>query len=159
MITPVACRAHARRKLQDIFKADGMSIATEGLQRIGELCEIERTSIAESPEIRRRARKHSLYEALEFFFSADDILGRASARSPLAEALRYSVKLKDQLLAYTDDAGLRSTPSQLRMRCAAFVSAAKTGCLPAPIAASSGLPPCIQYSRQQSSMASTRRLS
>lgn len=34
------------------------------------------------------------------------MLARASARSPLAEALRYAVKLKPQLLAYTGDGRL-----------------------------------------------------
>lgn len=34
---------------------------------------------------------------------ADDIYSLATARSPLAEALRYSVKLNEQLPAYTED--------------------------------------------------------
>lgn len=118
VIAPVACWAHARRKLHDVLKADSTSIAAEGLQRIGELYEIERTIAAEPPEIRRRARKLSRYKALEFFAWADGILGRASARSPLAEALRYSVKLKDQLLAYTEDGRLEidNNPAENALR-------------------------------------------
>lgn len=43
---------------------------------------------------------------LDFFAWADEVLARASARSPLAEALRYAVKLKSALLAYTEDGRL-----------------------------------------------------
>ncbi|SCW86328.1 IS66 C-terminal element [Sphingobium faniae] len=63
------------------------------MRRIGELYEIERGIAAEPPDIRRNARKASRFKALEFFAWADDVLARASARSPLAETLRYAVKL------------------------------------------------------------------
>lgn len=106
MIRPVACWAHARRKIHDVFKADPGSIAAEGLRMIGALYEIERIITADPPDVRRTARKRSRHKALEFFAWADDILARASARSPLAEALRYAVKLKPQLLAYTEDGRL-----------------------------------------------------
>lgn len=118
VIVPVACWAHARRKLHDVLKADSTSIAAEGLKRIGELYEIERTIAAEPTETRHRARKLSRYKAQEFFAWADDILGRASARSPLAEALRYAVKLKDQLLVYTEDGRLEidNNPAENALR-------------------------------------------
>lgn len=118
IIAPVACWAHARRKLHDVLKADGTSAAAEGLRRIGELYEIERTISAEPPEVRCRARKLSRYKALEFFTWADDILARASARSPLAEALRYAVKLKNQLLTYTEDGRLEidNNPAENALR-------------------------------------------
>ncbi|MBJ7498144.1 MAG: IS66 family transposase [Sphingopyxis sp.] len=106
VITPVACWAHARRKLHDVFKADQGSVAAEGLRMIGALYDIERTITADPPDVRRRARKRSRLKALEFFAWADGVLARASARSPLAEALRYAVKLKTQLLAYTEDGRL-----------------------------------------------------
>jgi transposase len=105
-ISPVACWAHVRRKLYDVFKADNTSAAAVAIEKIKELYEIERTIDAEPPEIRRRARKLSKLKILDFFVWADDILARASARSPLAEALRYAVKLKPQLLAYTEDGRL-----------------------------------------------------
>lgn len=105
-ITPVACWAHARRKLHEVFTADPSSAASEGLRIIRELYEVER-GIAQDPhEDRRRARKLSRIRALDFFAWADDMLARASARSPLAEALRYAVKLKPALLAYTEDGRL-----------------------------------------------------
>ncbi len=106
IISPVACWAHVRRKLYDVFKADNNMNAAMAVGKIKELYEIERTIDAEPPEIRRRARKLAKLKILDFFAWADDILARTSARSSLAEALRYAVKLKPQLLAYTDDGRL-----------------------------------------------------
>jgi len=40
-ITPVACWAHARRKLHDVFQADPSSVAAQGLRMIRDLYEIE----------------------------------------------------------------------------------------------------------------------
>lgn len=106
VIAPVACWAHVRRKFYDVFKADNTSAAAVAVEKIKELYEIERSIDAEPAEIRRRARKMSRLKILDFFVWADDILIRASARSPLAEALRYAVKLRPQLLVYTEDGRL-----------------------------------------------------
>ncbi len=106
IIVPVACWAHVRRKLYDVFKADNTSAAAVAIEKIKGLYEIERSIDAEPAEIRRRTRKLSKLKIFDFFVWADDILARASARSPLAEALRYAVKLKPQLLAYTEDGRL-----------------------------------------------------
>ncbi len=105
-ITPVACWAHARRKLHDVYQADPNSVATEGLRMIRDLYEVER-GIAQGPhDDRRKARKQSKLTALDFFAWADNVLGQVSARTPLAEALRYAVRLKPALLAYTGDGRL-----------------------------------------------------
>ncbi len=57
-------------------------------------------------------------KALDFFAWAEDVLSKASARSPLAEALRYAVKLKPALLAYTDDGKLEidNNPAENALR-------------------------------------------
>lgn len=117
-ITPVACWEHARRKLHDVLKAEANSIAAQRLRQIGELYEIGRTIAAEPPEIRRRSRKASRFKVLEFFAWAEDVLSKASARSPLAEALRYAVKLKPQLLGYTEDGRLEidNNPAENALR-------------------------------------------
>ena len=106
LITPVACWAHARRKLHDVYKADPHSVAAEGLKIIGELYDVERGITCDPPDDRRKVRKLSKLRALDFFAWADGVLGKISARSPLAEALRYGVKLKPQLLTYTEDGRL-----------------------------------------------------
>ena len=103
-ITPVACWAHARRKLHEVHKADEASAASEGLRLIQALYEVERGITRDPYEDRRRARKLSRLRALEFFAWADDVLAKASARSPLAEALRYAVKLG--IRRYLDQIGL-----------------------------------------------------
>jgi transposase len=105
-ITPVACWAHARRKLHDVLVADRGSAARKGLAMIAQLYEIERLVGGEPPMERLRQRSASQLIALDFFAWADSVLGQASARSPLAEALRYAVKLKSALLAYTQDGRL-----------------------------------------------------
>ncbi len=106
LITPVACWAHARRKLHDVYKADPHSVAAEGLKLIRALYDVERGIACDSADDRRKARKLSRLRVLDFFAWADGVLAQISARSPLAEALRYAVKLKPQLLAYTEDGRL-----------------------------------------------------
>ena len=106
VITPVACWAHARRKLHDVLVADRSSAARKGLGLIGQLYEIERSIEQEPPQERLRQRAASRLIALDFFAWADGVLAKASARSPLAEALRYAIKLKPALLAYTQDGRL-----------------------------------------------------
>ena len=105
-ITPVACWAHARRKLHDVFQADPSSVAAEGLRKIRDLYEVERGIVQDPHDDRRKARKLSKLTALDFFAWADNVLGQVSARTPLAEALRYAVRLKPALLAYTGDGRL-----------------------------------------------------
>ncbi|MFV0622672.1 IS66 family transposase [Sphingomonas sp. ac-8] len=105
-ITPVACWAHARRKLHDVFQADPSSVAAEGLRMIRDLYEVERGIVQDPHDDRRKARKLSKLTALDFFAWADNVLGQVSARTPLAEALRYAVRLKPALLAYTGDGRL-----------------------------------------------------
>jgi len=79
---------------------------------------VERQILREPADFRRKARKLSKLKALDFFAWADEVLSRASARSPLAEALRYAVKLKPQLLAYTEDGRLEidNNPAENALR-------------------------------------------
>lgn len=110
--------AHARRKINDVYKADPHSAAGKGLLMIRDLYEIERQISGEPTDIRCKARKLSKLKAMDFFAWADDVLSKASARSPLAEALRYAVKLKPQLLAYTQDGRLEidNNPAENALR-------------------------------------------
>jgi transposase len=105
-ITPVACWAHARRKLHEVHQADPASVAIEGLRIIGDLYDVERRITSAPHTERRQARKLSRLRALDFFAWADGVLARVSARAPLAEALRYAVRLKPALLAYTENGRL-----------------------------------------------------
>jgi transposase len=60
--------------------------------------------------------------ALDFFAWADGVLAKVSARTPLAEALRYAVKLKPALLAYTTDGRLEidNNPAENALRAIAL---------------------------------------
>ena len=66
-ITPVACWAHARRKLHDVYQADARSVATEGWRMISDLYEVERGIVQDPHDDRRKARKLSKLTALDFF--------------------------------------------------------------------------------------------
>lgn len=105
-ITPVACWAHARRKLEEVHKAAPNVMTAQGLKLIQLLYDVERDIAPEPASERRKARKLSKLRALDFFAWADDVLSKISARSALAEALRYAIKLKPQLLIYTEDGRL-----------------------------------------------------
>jgi len=73
---------------------------------IGDLYEVERRITRDPHDDRRKARKYSKLKALDFFKWADGVLAQVSARSPLAEALRYAVRLKSALLTYTENGRL-----------------------------------------------------
>lgn len=73
---------------------------------IGDLYEVERRITRDPHDDRRKARKYSKLKALHFFHWADGVLAQVSARSPLAEALRYAVRLKPALLTYTENGRL-----------------------------------------------------
>jgi len=73
---------------------------------IRSLYEVERSIMRDPHDDRRKARKLSKLTALDFFAWADDVLSHVSARTPLAEALRYAFRLKPALLAYTENGRL-----------------------------------------------------
>jgi hypothetical protein len=94
---------------------------------IGELYDVERQIVREPADFRRKARKLSKLKALDFFAWADDVLSKASARSPLAEALRYAVKLKRNCSPTPTTAGWRSITTRRRMPCGESASAGRIG--------------------------------
>lgn len=87
-------------------EGDPHSVAAKGLKLIRALYDVERGIACDPADDRRKARKLSRLRAMDFFTWAEGVLSQVSARSPLAEALRYAVKLKPQLLAYTEDGRL-----------------------------------------------------
>ena len=68
-ILEAACWAHVRRKLYDIQVATGSAIATEAVQRIGALYDIEREIRGKPPELRcqvRQTRARPLIEEMQY---------------------------------------------------------------------------------------------
>lgn len=101
------CWAHCRRRFYEIHQATGSPLAEEALRRIGELYRIEAEIRGRPAEERRAARQeHSwpLVAALHGWLAAQ--LEQVSARSSLAEALRYALRHWSGLVLFLDDGRL-----------------------------------------------------
>ncbi len=82
-------------------------MATKALEHIGDLFAIEREIRGRSPDERlgvRQARSVPILEALRRLL--DDALARGSAKSKLADAIRYSTTRWEALTRYTTDGRL-----------------------------------------------------
>ena len=87
------CWAHVRRKFFDFHHATGSPIAAEALRRIAELYQIEARIRGRPSDQRvriRQAESRPLVEALKKWLEGE--LGRVSAKSTLAEAIRYALR-------------------------------------------------------------------
>jgi transposase len=101
------CWAHCRRRFYEIHQATGSSLAAEALRRIGELYRIEaeiRGRPAEERRAVRQERSRPLVDALHGWLGTQ--LEQVSARSNLAEALRYALRHWDGLVRFLDDGRL-----------------------------------------------------
>ena len=101
------CWAHCRRRFYEIHQATGSPLAEEALRRIGELYRVEaeiRGHPAEERRAARQDRSKPAVESLHGWLGAQ--LARVSARSTLAEALRYALRHWDGLVLFLDDGRL-----------------------------------------------------
>jgi transposase len=101
------CWAHCRRRFYEIHQATGSPLAEEALRRIGELYRIEaeiRGRPAEERRAARQERSKPVVAALHAWLGAQ--LGRVSARSSLAEAIRYALRHWEGLVLFLDDGRL-----------------------------------------------------
>lgn len=109
-VQEVACWAHARRPWWELFKSTGRdpnSLAGQALQRIRALYEIEDDIRGQAPELRkaqRQARAGPLLEQMRQWL--EGLLGRVSAKSDIAEAVRYSLVRWKALTRYVYDGRL-----------------------------------------------------
>ena len=106
-ITQVACMAHARRKIFEVFEANKSPIAEEALRRIQELYVIEAEINGRSADQRRAERqKHSkpLLDALHDWLREQR--RRLSGKAPLGKAFQYAVSRWDALTRYVEDGRL-----------------------------------------------------
>jgi transposase len=98
------CWAHARRKLIEITRTGPAPIAEEGLALIRDLYAIEADIRGSDPANRLAARQERTVPILA---RLDDWLrhyrARASAKSPLGEALAYIAKYRDGLGRFLTD--------------------------------------------------------
>jgi transposase len=107
-ITEVACWAHCRRKIFDVWDATKSPVAKEALDRIAAIYVIEDKArfapVAERVEHRKETAP--LIEA--FFTWAKATEARLSAKSALAEAFRYTIKRREALTRFVTDGRLEA---------------------------------------------------
>jgi hypothetical protein len=109
-VQEVACWAHARRPWWELFldsKRAPDSLAAEALRRIRTLYDIEDEIRGQPPEVRRaqrQARAGPLLTALRKWLQ--ELLPRVSAKSEIAQAIRYSLARWKALTRYVDDGRL-----------------------------------------------------
>ncbi len=103
-ITLAFCWAHLRRKFFDIAKGGSAPIASEALERIAVLYAIEETIRGRSADERRAERQEKskpLVLALKTWLEQQ--LARVSAKSVIAEAIRYGLNHWDGLVRFLED--------------------------------------------------------
>lgn len=89
-VTEAACWAHARRKFFDEHKTKQSPLATEALQRIAALYQIEATIRGEAPDVRlavRRAKSTPLFAEMKDWLEKTS--ARISGKSDLVGAIHY----------------------------------------------------------------------
>ncbi len=108
-ITEVACWAHCRRKFFDIWEATKSPVAKAArLDRIAAFYVIE-AKARFAPIGERLAHRAETQPLLASFFGwADQTVVKLSAKSALAEALRYTTKRRDALSRFAADGRLEA---------------------------------------------------
>jgi transposase len=113
------CWSHARRKFFELAKGGSAPIATEALTRIGQLYAIESDIAGQDPAARlavRRKRSAPLIKNLKAWLEA--MLNKLPGRSPMAEAIRYSLSRWDGLTWFLEDGQIEldTNPVERAMR-------------------------------------------
>jgi len=109
-LTEVACWAHARRKIYDVYVETGSPAAREALERIARLFGIEADIRGRSPPERREVRQRRSAPVLaDLKAFLDATLAKISGRSSLAGAIRYATSRWTALTRFVDDGRLEMT--------------------------------------------------
>ena len=109
-LTEVACWAHARRHIYEIYESNASPLAKGALERIAELFEIESRIAGRAPHERLAVRQQEavpLLSKLEVYLKS--ALNQISGKSKLAQAIRYSLSRWAALTRYTTDGRLEMT--------------------------------------------------
>ena len=108
-ITEVACWAHVRRGLFDLYEATQSPTAKEALDRIGKLYEIETAIRGHSAELRLAARQQHCVPLLDELHGwMIDTRTKVENKSALAKALDYALNRWQQLSHFTQDGTLEA---------------------------------------------------
>jgi len=107
-ITEVACWAHCRRKIFEVWETAKSPVAKAGLDQIALIYAIENKARF-APPAERLAHRAATIPLLDAFFAwAQTTERKLSARSALAEALRYMIKRRTALSRFATDARLEA---------------------------------------------------
>ena len=107
-ITEVACWAHTRRKIFDIYKATGSVHARTGVRMIDEMYKWEAEARGHKLEERAERRKIVRVLAEGFFNWATGTMQIISGKGELAKAINYAVRQREALMRFCDDARLEA---------------------------------------------------
>jgi len=103
-IQQAPCLAHIRRKFYDLMEAHHSPTATEAVERIASLYEIEREIRGRPPDERRavrNARARPLLDAMREWLERS--LSKLSRKSDTTAAIHYALARWDTFLRYCDD--------------------------------------------------------
>jgi transposase len=107
-IVEVACWAHCRRKIFDVWEATKSPVAKQALDRIAAVYVIE-DKARFAPAAERVEHRKETAPLLEAFFAWATATGaRLSAKSALAEAFRYILKRREALMRFVTDGRLEA---------------------------------------------------
>jgi len=110
-IQEAPCMAHIRRKFYDVMEAYQSPIATEAVERIAALYQIEsgiRGRPAEERRMVRQVRAKPLMEKMQEWLKIS--LSMLSPKSETAAAIRYALGLWDALMRYLNDGRIATHP-------------------------------------------------
>jgi len=118
-IIKAACWAHVRRPFYDLHPTGQALLATDALGRIARLYAVEEGIRGKPPDERvrvRQARAGPVLEEMHAWFQTT--LGRISAKSDLAGAIRYALTRWEALTRYLADSRLEpdSSPVERAIR-------------------------------------------
>jgi transposase len=105
-IIEVACWAHCRRKIFDVWQATKSLVAKEALDRIAAIYEVEAKARGVMPDERVQQRQQTASLVDGFFDWATAVLAKLSAKSPLADAFRYALTRREALSRFLGDGRL-----------------------------------------------------
>jgi transposase len=107
-ITEVACWAHCRRKIFDVWDATKSPVANEALDRIAAVSVIE-DKVRFAPAAERVEHRKETAPLLDAFFAWTKATeAKLSAKSALAEAFRYTIKRREALTRFVTDGRLEA---------------------------------------------------
>jgi transposase len=109
-LTEVACWAHARRNIYEVYESTASPLAKEALERIAELFAIEARINGCPPAQRLAVRQQDAVPLLaELKIIFEKARTEISGKSTLAKAIRYALARWSALTRYTTDGRLEMT--------------------------------------------------